>query len=387
MPVEEGELLDAVRVQLGFRMPEAQTGVPAIAFDMINMSLDLDGVIAEAVALEDALGLSDDIFSVGATILLARLSARDRAIPVARYQLQMSQATRILGRLAVSDATTLEDIIELDAALTAARAWVMLEQLGLTDVVAALARYTQTAREAARLLDRMERFFGADISDGVDIAPMMQVLARLREATVEGVAIDADISPTMLLHVVSNDQLTLTHTQILQMIFDGTLDDTVLVEGLQFDPSGSVTTWCVNTRMGVTTEYRNYDFNSFAKLGREYVGAGRGGLFRLVGDDDDGEAIIANIQGGFLQMNASRFTGLQGVYLGIRGGGEFLLKLQTPAGQEYVYRITARDMETTKVWVGKGFRHRYVGYELESVGQDFDLESVEFVPMMAGRRV
>lgn len=387
MPEEEGELVDTLAVVMGFRSPSVVRGVSAEAFGVTNLSVDTDGFVAQAIALDDAFELAGEISAIGGLMILSRLSVQDQTIPVTRYQMQLVHALRVLDRARGSDATTLEDIVEIEAALTAIRAWAIIDSLGLTDTIAALARYTLSIREAAQLLERVERFFGLDLADTVEITPVMQVLARLRTAMQEGAEIDASISPTMLLHVVSNDQLTVTATQLLEMIFDGRLSDDVLIEGLQFDPSGSVTTWCVNTRMGVTTEYRNYDFNSFAQLGREYVGAGRGGLFRLAGDDDDGEAIIANIQGGFLQMNASRFTGLKGVYLGIRGGGEFLLKLQTPAGQEYVYRIIARDMETTKVWVGKGFRHRYVGYELESVGQDFDLESVEFVPMMAGRRV
>ena len=44
-------------------------------------------------------------------------------------------------------------------------------------------------------------------------------------------------------------------------------------------------------------------------------------------------------------------------------------------------------MKTTKVNMGKGLRARYFAYELISTGQDFDLDSVEFVPLVAQRRV
>jgi hypothetical protein len=44
-------------------------------------------------------------------------------------------------------------------------------------------------------------------------------------------------------------------------------------------------------------------------------------------------------------------------------------------------------MITTRVQVGKGLRARYYAFELETVdGQDFDLESIEFVPLVVQRR-
>ena len=37
--------------------------------------------------------------------------------------------------------------------------------------------------------------------------------------------------------------------------------------------------------------------------------------------------------------------------------------------------------------IGKGLSARYFAFELTTPGQDFDLDSVEFIPMMRDRRV
>jgi hypothetical protein len=44
-------------------------------------------------------------------------------------------------------------------------------------------------------------------------------------------------------------------------------------------------------------------------------------------------------------------------------------------------------MKTARINIGKGIRARYFAFELISTGQDFDLDSLEFIPLVAKRRV
>ena len=245
-----------------------------------------------------------------------------------------------------------------------------------------------TLADAVRVRDALDRFFGADLSETISIADAWSAVARMTKQMAEGLTFAETTSPVMLLAVTSEEEVAFTDTELLRMIFAGdALSDTVSIEAMSVDPGAGMVTWCVNTRQGFVTEYRGYDFNSFAVVDGKYVGATSAGLFELEGDTDDGEQIIASIASGLLQMNSSRLHGLGGVYIGLRGTGEFYLKLTSGDGVDRVYRVTARDMETTKVNIGKGLRHRYVSYSLENVGQEFELESIEFVPMRAFRRV
>ena len=72
---------------------------------------------------------------------------------------------------------------------------------------------------------------------------------------------------------------------------------------------------------------------------------------------------------------------------GMRSDGTFILRVTTGEGDVYDYRFDALDMRTTRVPLGKGMRSRYVSFELISDGSDFDLESVEFIPLSSTRRV
>jgi hypothetical protein len=42
---------------------------------------------------------------------------------------------------------------------------------------------------------------------------------------------------------------------------------------------------------------------------------------------------------------------------------------------------------TTKVKIGKGINTTYMAWELITEGQDFDFDSIEFIPMTRERRV
>ena len=63
------------------------------------------------------------------------------------------------------------------------------------------------------------------------------------------------------------------------------------------------------------------------------------------------------------------------------------LKLHTGDGKTYAYKVNASSMRTTRVKFGKGLRSRYLSWELISEGADFDLDTVEFVPISSQRRV
>ena len=203
---------------------------------------------------------------------------------------------------------------------------------------------------------------------------------------IDGVGVGATLNRGLLLRVTASDELEIGHTDALKMLFKPTLADAFEIVSAYLDPEG-LTTWAVNLSHGGVTEYTNYNFNSFATMGSKYIAADADGLYELVGDDDDGDDIVARLKSGLLQFGRSNYSSFKGIYLGVRGGGDFVLRLVTGDGRSYTYSVEARTMETTKVNVGKGLRARYFSFELISTGQDFDLDSIEFIPLVAKRRV
>src|SRR6056297_2675413 len=355
--------------------------------DELTVNYGAIGLMSLRAATVEALLISFALVGTENVPIREQLRIGDALAPAALFGELMAESARIAERVRLGHTATLSEVATVEAALVAAYGWAVADELRLTDTLAALATYGSTVEERVRLQASLAWLLGGDLAETVQLSPTVVLTARLSERTDEAAALSEALTPQMVLHVAADEAAVFDDTDLLQLIYDGKLQDNVAIEAMHLDPSGDVVTWCVNTRMGFVTQYKNYEFNSFGVVNGKYIGATSTGLYELHGDLDGADQVIAGITGGILQMNSSKLHGLKGVYIGLRGTGDFYLKLTSGDGEEYVYRVQARDMETTKVNIGKGLRHRYLSYSLENVGQDFELDSIEFVPMRGYRRV
>lgn len=234
-----------------------------------------------------------------------------------------------------------------------------------------------------------DKFASAVLTQLFTVHPTINRQYIANNSLAQLLSISSSLTNTLTLEVTESINLDVDAEQLVRMIYAGDpLLDGVVITALYISPSGTTTTWAVNTRTNAVTEYTNYDFRSFAMMGNRYIAAGADGLYELDGDTDDGAAIISEMMSGYLQLNEKKLFGIKGAYVAIRGGGRFYLKLVSGDGREYVYELRAQpNLMTTKVKVGKGIRTTYMAFDLITEGQDFDLDSIEFIPMTSGRRV
>jgi hypothetical protein len=296
-------------------------------------------------------------------------------------QLYMTSALKTARSVALTGGIGAHDALTLSVAVT------VLQGLGVAPSPLPSLKYTQTLAQGLGIASAFRNFFGAALSDGIGSHEVLTRQFTAHPTLAEGVGIAAALSNHFLLRVTAADTIGINPTETLAAIFNGVLADDVEIVAGYVAPDGNFTTWAINTRTGATTEYSNYAFNSFARVGNVYLGASSTGLYQLVGDTDDGTSIIADIKSGFAEWGGSRFTMFKGAYIGMRGTGSFVLKLVTGDNKTYIYALTADNMRTTKVVMGKGVRTRYFAFELISTGQDFDLDMIEFVPLVSERRV
>ena len=268
---------------------------------------------------------------------------------------------------------------------------VVLNKLRMTDRATPATTYALALAQALHASVAAQAFFGLTINQAMTVARSHQLQYRGVVTSAQNIVVASALANVFVLNATLTEDVSLTGAQALKMIFSGeVLSEIIDLAALYVSPSGSTTTWAINTRTNAITEYQNWAFNSFARMGRKYIAADESGLYELDGERDDGENIVSVLRGGMMQMNASRLSGLKGVYLGMRTdtGGDFLLKIDAGDGREYVYAITAQPNQmTTKVEIGKGLRSRYFAFELQGLGADYDLDSLEFVPMTPQRRV
>lgn len=287
------------------------------------------------------------------------------------------------------------DALGLDAALVVTRAITVLQRLGLHDALAPNTRQGLLLAEAIALNDAVLAFFGRSIADVIHFHPQHIPTAQFVRSLSATVGLHALLQGSLYWQVTVPDELILEDNDLVQMLYAGDpLADGFLFSIATLDPGGDFTTWAINTRTGAVSEYQNFAFNSFCQIGVNYYGANANGLFLINNNTDNGENIIADLKSGLLSIGGSRFTQLDQIYLGIdtnSTGRDWVLKLITPNNLQpdkiFTYYFAPKGLQTTRVNVGKGFRTRYMQWELVVPGQDFDLDNIEFVPVIAKRRV
>jgi hypothetical protein len=278
----------------------------------------------------------------------------------------------------------------MTVAPSASQAWTwartLLQKLTIHPADAEQLTYHAALAQVVHLTQLFTRGFPVTLTQAVTVQPSAALTLAIR--LLQNLTVRMSQAPVGSLVLTLNQNVRLTPTQVLKAIYSGHLVENIAMSGLYISPSGTVTTWAINTRTNAVTEYTNYNFNSFAQRGLKYIAANSAGIYELDGDTDNGASINADVVSAFMQMNGSKLSGLKGIYLAIRGGGQYFIKVINGDGREYIYEALGQPgLMTTKVNVGKGLRARYVAFQLTSTGQDFDLDDLTFIPMLSDRRV
>lgn len=349
---------------------------------------DSQGALRQTgAAAVDALAFSATSIAQAYVAIVERLRLSETMAPGQKSHLSLTEALRVGDALARGFTVTAEDSFGFSDSFAFARGVAVLDTLGLSAALSVLGRYGRTVTERVRFRDTLSNFFGLSVEDTMVLADGLAAIAARAATVSETLELTASTTPTLMISLAVEETLDLSATQALKMVFSAEITETFELELALVEPGGGITTWAMNTRTGAVTEYANYDFNSFAVVGNIAIGASATGLYELMGDDDDGEDIVARLQGGFLQFGGTHLSRLKAAYIALRGEGKVYLKIIGGDDTETVYRVDTRDMRSTKVHMGKGLRARYFAYELTSVGQDFDLDTIEFVPLVMQRRV
>lgn len=362
-------------------------GYPVALSDSFRVPGVLAVVRARAASIADTIGLQDAAISALGVLVAESLKFRDSQIP--NHHAQLAIVERIITSELIARGLPLSivDGLGIELVQAAAQLVAIVEKLGLKPLLVPAFAYHLSVNERITYADILARFIGASIAESMQLVDLMVGSALKPGAVTEAVGISPELGARMVLRVDADEDLEITDAELIKMIFDGAIVEGLEIAAAYLGPSGSITTWVMNTRTAAVTEYTNYTFNSFARMGNKYLGATKDGLYELTGDDDAGSSIIADLKSGLAQFAGVRLASFKAAYIAARGGGSYVLRIFTGDGDRYDYAVTADNMKTARIDMGKGIRARYFAFELVSVGQDFDLESLEFVPLVAKRRV
>jgi len=149
--------------------------------------------------------------------------------------------------------------------------------------------------------------------------------------------------------------------------------------------------WVVNTETGASSQYEQYGFNSFfirPSDGKAY-GICPSGIYRLTGDTDDGIEISALADFGRSDYGTPYKKKIPYIYLGVGSNGMLYLKVDAD-GDSYIYemRNNSTAVKNHRVDIGKGLHGNYWNPVLMNKnGSNFDLNAVQFEPIISSRKI
>jgi hypothetical protein len=375
----------------GIDITDAQNVVQIFAgsvSDVFTVSDALSVIRGIPITVTDGIGVHDALLSQLGVLVIETLLLQETLGPQFTYHLTATDGVGLHDALVRGLPGSITDGIGIHDVQLVAQMVRIIESLGLTDVITPAAKYNLAITENVQFTSLLARFFGASIVENMQWVGSAVAVGQLHQALAENIGIHDDTTNSrMVFRATVSDTLDVTDAALIKMIFQGAITEGIQISAAYIEPSGSITTWAMNTRSAAVTEYTNYAFNSFARMGNKYLGATKDGLYELTGDTDNGTSIIADLKSGLAQFAGVHLSSFKAAYIAARGGGNFIVRVTTGDGSKYDYAVTTQSMKTARINIGKGIRARYFAFELISTGQDFDLDSLEFIPLVAKRRV
>ena len=149
---------------------------------------------------------------------------------------------------------------------------------------------------------------------------------------------------------------------------------------------------CLHLKGGQLSQWANYNFNSMAKIGNQYVGAGENGLMKLEsGDLDNTEAIDAFFELVTSDWGIPAQKRIRSIYVGYEANGDLTLTVKDDDGRSYTFSLQPNHADNEEHGVklpgwrkGKG---RYWMFRIDNVnGSDFSVDSMMVLPIILHRK-
>jgi hypothetical protein len=194
----------------------------------------------------------------------------------------------------------------------------------------------------------------------------------------------------LITEITAASVLNLSGIYLLQLVSEGhalSLATYNINDRPDLHESGAV--WVVNLESGASSVYEQYGFNSFFTRNGVNYGVAHDGIYRLDGEQDQNELIQALAQLPKTDMGDSRIKNVPQVYAGIASGNRMILKVEAD-GQTYYYHAEGSNetMTNQRFKIGRGLQGRYWTLTLlNHDGCDFELDTIEFEPVVQQRRL
>lgn len=276
----------------------------------------------------------------------------------------------------------------------------MIEALRLSGLVSSKLEAQNAVTAAIALGALLDAWFSESVTDGIAMGDTLEATVAFAVNLVEGVLAGAELQEQVTLGVLLSDGITLTSgasasVQAIEALREGVN----FVLRLNID-DGQYIAYSINTEAKGVSQYRNYPFNSFARLpdggGWRYFGMTSEGVHELEGNTDAGSPIAGSFRLAMTNLGSMNMKRMRAAYIAYTSNGELRLKTitvgvdrqhgMTGRKQANYYRLRAQPAEAAqqaRIAIGQGLRSVYWGFEVEAIdGAEFYIDLLALHPIV-----
>jgi len=255
--------------------------------------------------------------------------------------------------------------------------------------------FNQVVVDALNLIDFVGFIRGFLTKESMSVGDVISQTAKILTDLIETMLLGDDVFTTRHILFSLSEDLDIEDTASIHARLWEYLTDRIITSGtLSFDSSGTGSdenyTFVMNTVTKGISEYTNYKFNS---LSGDYAAKDEG-IYQISGIQDEGIGIEALLKTGLIDFDSNIQKQVPYAYVGLNKAGSLMLKtIVTYKGKrkERWYKVNPRAVDATdtiRVNMGKGIKSRYWQFELTNFeGADFELDSIELLPLQLKRRI
>lgn len=362
--------------------------------EIIQILESIQPLLAKPTSITEALTLSGvPLISIPAAAIVESLSLSEEVLAKGSiYRLHILQSIGLADKILLASAVQVSETTAFTGTTSASakRLLKLAERLLITGIASNTMEAAVIASASIALTEIVYSGKGASLSDSVQLTGLLSGLALLVPVVFEQLLFTS--IPSGQLTVLCSNEVTI---EIGSSITPSAIFKNILSENLSFTVGfglgdSSIVGYAMNTRNNALTQYDNFPFNSFTKIGETYYGASSSGLYALEGNTDDGDEILASATLGIMDFSGDSKTLLGDCFLAMRSDGEILLKIKSDDNVERWYKVSSTDgvLGDRRTKPAKGVKSRYWTFTLENIdGSDFEISELTIVPVALKRRL
>lgn len=239
------------------------------------------------------------------------------------------------------------------------------------------------------------------LTDSADFTDVATDMYRAVIALVESAEYTDALTATSSINILTLDSVDIVDEVSWNQRLTVENVEALIVGGTLVLDGDTYTAVVLNATTLAPSEYSNFPFNSFGKLGTTYLGATDTAIYALTGTDDDGVGIDAVVRTGLESFGSGQYKRVPRAYLGYTSDGALVLKTISTGGTadgtsrgqkvERWYELTPRTADapaTARIKLGRGVKATYWQFELTNKdGADFSIDELKLLPVLLSRRV